>query len=85
MARKPDPRSSRKGLSVTTLALVRGSMDAVRLAEARVTQDIREDLDPAASLEVHQYLRSASLGLLVAYSLLEGLPDPRNSVTEGAH
>lgn len=77
MATKPDPRSKKSTLSRSTLALVRGSLDAVRLAEARITQDIRDGNDTTVSLDIHDQLRAASLGLLIAYSVLEGYDDPR--------
>lgn len=77
VATKPDPRSKKAPLSRETLALVRSSMDLVRLAEDRIRDDIRNDRDTALSIDIHHNLRIASLGLLVSYSLIEGYDDPR--------
>lgn len=75
------PPSPERALEVATLALVQASMEIVREAELHITKAARagdqEGLDKA--LSVHHELRSGSLGLLVAYSQLAGLPDPRES------
>lgn len=68
-------------LETATLAMVQASFEVVREAEvaiqAAARHGDREEVDKA--LEVHHHLRSGALGLLVAYSQLAGLPDPRES------
>jgi hypothetical protein len=79
---RPAPVSSpEKALEVATLALVQASLEIVREAEAKITLAARTGIPEAvdAALENHLHLRAASLGLLVAYSRLAGLPDPRES------
>lgn len=72
----PTPEAS---LRVATLALTEASLQIVREAELRIQLKVRAGEDPAAAIELHHYLRTASLGLLIAYSRLEGLPDPRQT------
>lgn len=76
---KPAPlQSPEKMLEMATLALTEASLNVVREAEIQVTLALRagdqERLDEA--VELHLLLRSASLGMLSAYSKLSGLPDP---------
>lgn len=66
-------------LSSATLALTQAAVMAVREAELEITNAARTGGDTAQALEVHHYLRTATLGLLVAHSKLAGLPDPRSS------
>lgn len=80
---RPAP-TPEKALEVATLALTEASFQLVREAEVRITLAARTG-DQAAvdsALEEHLYLRTASLGLLVTYSKLAGLPDPRLSVPQ---
>lgn len=58
-------------LQTATLALTEASLEIVREAELHIQKG--EDL-----VEVHHYLRTAALGLMIAYSQLAGLPDPRD-------
>ena len=71
------PPSPEQALSVATLALYQASLQIVREAEVRIMQAARAGEDAAHELDVHHYLRTAALGMLVAYSKLEGLPEPR--------
>lgn len=72
----PTPEAS---LRVATLALTEASLQIVREAELRIQLKVRAGEDTTAAIELHHYLRTASLGLLIAYSQLEGLPDPRQT------
>ena len=74
------PPTGYKALSTATLALTQASLEVVREAELHITHAARTGGDTDKALEVHHNLRSAALGLLVAYSLLEDLPDPRLAV-----
>lgn len=73
------PFPAEKVLETATLALTQASLEIVREAEARITLAARTGEGMEEALEVHLYLRTASLGLLTAYSRLAGLPDPRES------
>ena len=68
-------------LTTATLALTQAALEVVREAELHITAAARagdgDGVDQA--LEVHHHLRTGALGLLVAYSKLAGLPDPRDS------
>lgn len=66
-------------LTTATLALVQASLEIVREAELHVTAAARAGEGVEEALAVHHHLRSGALGLLVAYSQLAGLPDPRLS------
>lgn len=79
--RRPVPPTPEKALSVATLALTQAALEVVREAELHITAAARAGQDPVPALEVHQYLRTAALGMLIAYSKLEGLPDPRDQAT----
>lgn len=68
-----------KALTTATLALLEASLQIVQEAELHITAAARAGRDPAHQLDVHHHLRTAALGLLVAYSKLEDLPDPRES------
>jgi len=76
---QPLPRvTAANALEVATLALVQASFEIVREAELRITAAARSGEGVEEALAVHHELRSGSLGLLVAYSKLAGLPDPRD-------
>ncbi len=78
---RPVPRvAPEKALETATLALTQASLEIVREAELHITAAARAGEGMEEALEVHHHLRTASLGLLVAYSQLAGLPDPRKSV-----
>jgi hypothetical protein len=79
--RPAPPVTGEKALEVASLALVQASLEVVREAELHITLTVRAGEGVDQALEVHHYLRSASLGLLVAYSQLAGLPDPRQPTT----
>lgn len=64
-------------LETATLALTQAALEVVREAELHITAAARAGEDPTQALQVHHHLRSGALGLLVAYSQLAGLPDPR--------
>lgn len=66
-------------LQTATLALTQASLEVVREAEVNITMESRLGGDVEKALEVHHYLRTAALALLIAHSKLEGLPDPRDS------
>ena len=68
-------------MSAALLALNQAALELVREAELHIQRDARAGEDPAKSLEVHHYLRTGTLGLLLAYSTLENLPDPRGNVS----
>jgi hypothetical protein len=70
-----------KALEVATLALTQASFEVVREAELRITLAARAGEGVEEALALHLELRSAALGLLVAYSQLAGLPDPRQPTT----
>lgn len=76
-ARGHPPVTAQNALEVATLALLQASLEIVREAELRVTAAARQGEGVQEALDLHHHLRSASLGLLVAYSQLAGLPDPR--------
>jgi hypothetical protein len=69
-----------KALETATLALTQASLEIVREAELHITAAARAGVGVEEALEVHLHLRTASLGLLVAYSQLAGLPDPREGI-----
>lgn len=78
----PRPPSTQPvSLESAALALTRASMELVKEAEEEMILAGRAgDLDRLNQiLSVHHYLRTGSLGLLVAYSQLADLPDPRNA------
>lgn len=74
------PSSPEKALEVATLALTQASLEIVREAELHITAAARKGEGVEEALEVHHNLRSAALGLLIAYSQLAGLPDPREGM-----
>lgn len=67
-------------LTTTTLALLEASLAVVQESELHITAAARAGRDPTPELAVHHHLRTAALGLMVAYSQLAGLPDPRDNV-----
>lgn len=69
--KKPSSPPPPATLQTATLALTQASLEIVREAELHMRKG--EDLT-----EVHHYLRTAALGLMIAYSQLAGLPDPRD-------
>lgn len=73
------PVSPEKALERATLALTQASLETVREAEEGILSAIRAGEDAGMAQEVHHLLRTASLALLIAYSRLAGLPDPRES------
>lgn len=79
----PEPVS----LESATLKLTKASMELVREAEVAIKRAARTgDLDRLnEAITIHHYLRTGALGLLVAYSQLADLPDPRNAeiLTQG--
>lgn len=81
-ARGPTPAPTpERALEVATLALTQASLELVREAELRITQAAREGEGVDDALDLHHHLRSAALGLYIAYCQLAGLPDPRGTVT----
>ena len=68
------PESS---LEVATLALTQAALEIVRESEVHIREAVRNGEGVDEALEVHHALRSGTLGFLVAYSQLAGLPDPR--------
>lgn len=84
-ARRPDsqpiPRvTPANALEIATLSLVQASQEIVREAELHITAAARAGEGVDGALEIHHWLRTSSLGLLIAYSQMAGLPDPRDSV-----
>jgi hypothetical protein len=82
-ARRPDsqpiPRvTPANALEIATLSLVQASFEIVREAELHITAAARAGEGVEEALAIHHELRSGSLGLLVAYSKMAGLPDPRD-------
>lgn len=78
----PAPRQRPVGpatLGTATLALTQASLAVVQEAEVNLRVEAQVGGDVAKAEEVHHYLRTAALGLLIAHSILEGLPDPRES------
>lgn len=73
-----------KELSMATLGLYDAAAIVVQKAERAILDAARDgDRDAAAqAIDVHHYIRTAALGLLVAYSQLEGLPDPREAAPQ---
>lgn len=73
------PMTPERALEMASLALTEASLQIVQQAEIEVTRAVRSGDEAAvtAALAVHHHLRTASLGMLVSYSLLAGLPDPR--------
>lgn len=69
--------TAENALEVATLALVQASLEIVREAELRIGVAARSGEGVDEALRHHHNLRTASLGLLVAYSDMAGLPDPR--------
>ena len=59
------------------LGLVQAGLHTTRESETRIHRTIRQGGNPTEELEVHDQLRAGVLGLLTAYSLHAGLPDPR--------
>jgi len=80
--RPAPPPTGKKALEIASLALVQASFEVVREAELHITKAARDGDQEAVdqALQVHHELRTGALGLLVAYSALAGLPDPRLSV-----
>lgn len=78
----PGRAAPKDDATIRVLALVKGSMEAVRVAERQIQQTIRAGGDPTHDIEVHHYLRVGALGVLVAYSQMTGLPDPRGASAE---
>ena len=68
-------------LAAALHVLYEASTELVREAELHIQRDVRAGEDPAQSIEVHHYLRTGSLGLLVGLSKLTGMPDPRDYFT----
>jgi hypothetical protein len=66
-------------LTTATLALTQAALEVVREAELHITAAARAGDGVDQALDVHHHLRTGALGLLVAYSKLAGLPDPRDS------
>lgn len=79
---RPDtpPRMPGNTLTSATLTLTEASIQLVRAGEEALGAAVRagDDAATAEAIEVHRYLRTASLALLVAYSKLSGNPDPRD-------
>lgn len=73
------PVTAENAMQVATLSLVQASLEIVREAELRVTFAVRAGEGVEEALRHHHNLRTASLGLLVAYSEMAGLPDPREN------
>jgi hypothetical protein len=75
------PVTAENAMQVATLSLVQASFEIVREAELRIGVAARtgDQQKVDAALEEHLYLRASSLGLLVAYSQMAGLPDPREN------
>lgn len=71
-------------LESATLALTQAALEIVREAELHITHAARTGGDTEQALDVHHHLRTGALGLLVAYSKLAGLPDPRESAPGAA-
>lgn len=71
---RPTPPPS---LAAALHVLYEASTELVREAELHIQRDVRAGEDPARSIEVHHYLRTGSLGLLIGLSKLTELPDPR--------
>lgn len=71
---RPTPPPS---LAAALHVLYEASTELVREAELHIQRDVRAGEDPSKSIEVHHYLRTGSLGLLVALSKATGMPDPR--------
>lgn len=77
------PRAERSPANLTqaTRALAEASVMLLQEAELVIRQAARdgdqEALDHA--VEVHHYLRTGTLGIMIADSKLTGLPDPRES------
>lgn len=79
--RAAGPRAQRPAtLTTATLALTQAALQIVQEAELNIRHAARTGEPTDQALEVHHYLRTAALGMLVAYSKLEGLPDPRDQV-----
>src|ERR1043166_5460157 len=75
------PVTGVQALETAALALVQASLEVVREAELHITAAARagDEEGVQKALSVHHSLRSGRLGLLIAYSELAGLPDPRES------
>jgi len=74
------PTTPEKALTVASLALTQAALQIVQEAELHIARAARTGEGVEDALEVHHYLRTAALGMLCAYSKLEGLPDPRDQV-----
>jgi hypothetical protein len=68
-------------LAAALHVLYEASTELVREAELHIQRDVRAGEDPARSIEVHHYLRTGSLGLLIGLSKLTDMPDPREYLT----
>lgn len=66
-------------LPSATSALLLASLEIVREAELHITAAARAgDAEGLAkATEVHHYLRTSALGIMVAHATLNNLPDPR--------
>lgn len=82
--RQQAPLLPEEELERKTLALVEASLELVRDAERAIAlaawrSDAHTSPELTAALDIHHHIRTGSLALLVAYSKLAGLPDPRES------
>lgn len=68
-----------EGLERSTLRAVRGGLELVRRAEAELSNPVHGVEMQERLKETHLHLRAGVLGLMVAYSQLAGLPDPRET------
>jgi len=73
------PATGKKALEVAALALTQAALQLVQESELHIRQAARDGDEFALSeaFAVHHELRSGTLGFLVAYSRMAGLPDPR--------
>lgn len=76
-------RTPKDQLAADTLEAYKTSTDLVRQSEALIIQAYRDGEDPSDLADAHLQLRSSALGLLVLYSKLTGLPDPRDGILAG--
>lgn len=56
---------------------LRDNLELVRRAENLLRQQAAEGKEIEELQEIHLLLRSSTLGLMVVYAKLNGLPDPR--------
>lgn len=68
--------------SSKVLALYRHNLDLIRVLEKEITLAARDGKDTKTLVDQHLQLRASALGVLVTYSQLTGLPDPRILVQE---